>query len=520
MFLILYITYHKNVKNTIFLINYRKRFSYNAHNGERRADSPEYLKMIFIFGGIVMKASGQVMTKKVTDLTKGNITKHILRFYWPLLLTSMLQQLYNFVDTLIVGRGINDNALASVGNMGSLFFLIVGFSLGLANGFGILIAQSFGAGKKEQLRYRLAATIQVAAMLTLVLTAVSVLFLPFALRLLRTDEVLMADCLRYGYIVFGGLAASIAYNVSAAVLRSLGDSRTPLFAIVVSSIVNLGLDCLFIFGFGTGVEGAAIATVVSQLVSAAVCIKRLSTIELVHLSREDFKNDRGVFLELLKNGLPMAFMNSITAVGCMVIQYFINGQGVDYTTAYTACGKYINLFMNPACAAGGAMSAFSSQNYGAGEKERIRKGLRVCLSIAFISYLILGSLMIFAPEMLARIMLKGSIPISLACEYLPISGAALIGVNCLFVYRSGVQGMGETVMPMWSGVLEMIMRIAFVSILMGTLGFKAVAIAEASAWISALFLNMFAFYHRIGMEESAVGYRKHRLLPRRRASYM
>ena len=467
-----------------------------------------------------MKGSGQVMQKKVTDLTKGNITKHILRFYWPLLLTSMLQQLYNFVDTLIVGRGINDNALASVGNMGSLFFLIVGFSLGLANGFGILIAQSFGAGKKEQLRHRLAATIQVAAVLAIVLTTISVSFLPLALRLLRTDEVLMADCLRYGYIVFGGLAASIAYNVSAAVLRSLGDSRTPLFAILISSVVNLGLDCLFIFGFGTGVEGAAIATVVSQLVSAAVCIWRLSTIELVHLSRADFKNDKSVFIELLKNGLPMAFMNSITAVGCMVIQYFINGAGVDYTTAYTACGKYINLFMNPACAAGGAMSAFTSQNYGAGEKERIRKGLRVCLGIAFISYLMLGSLMVFAPEMLARIMLKGSFPIKLACEYLPISGVTIIAVNCLFVYRSAVQGMGDTVMPMWSGVLEMVMRIALVSLLMGTLGFSAVAIAESSAWISALFLNIFAFYRRMGMEHSTVKYRRRSFIRGRRASYM
>ena len=166
------------------------------------------------------------------------------------------------------------------------------------------------------------------------------------------------------------------------------------------------------------------------------------------------------------------------------------------------------------------MSAFTSQNYGAGEKDRIRKGLRVCLSIAFISYLMLGSLMVFAPEMLARIMLKGSFPIKLACEYLPISGVTIIAVNCLFVYRSAVQGMGDTVMPMWSGVLEMVMRIALVSLLMGTLGFSAVAIAESSAWISALLLNIFAFYRRMGMEHSTVKYRRRSFIRGRRASYM
>ncbi|MCR5544142.1 MAG: MATE family efflux transporter [Eubacterium sp.] len=435
----------------------------------------------------------QVTEKKVVDFTKGNPTRHILSFFVPLLLTSMLQQVYNFVDVLIVGKGLGDNALASVGNMGSIFFLIVGFSVGLANGFGVLIAQSFGAKKYDELRHRIAATLQLAVGITALLTFVSLTFLDEILILMQTNEALMANCLKYGYIIYGGLVASISFNVSAAVLRALGDSRTPLKAIVISSIVNLVLDCLFIFVIHMGVSGAAFATVLSQLVSAHICIRQLRKIDIIALKASDFKNGKDVYLTLVKNGLPMAFMNSITAIGCMVVQYFVNGYGVSYTTAYTACSKYINLFINPACTAGNTMSAFTSQNYGAKEYGRIKYGLKVCLMIAFVSYVVLGMLLVFMPEFLAGILIDGEEAIRLACEFLPLCGMAMIVVDCLFVFRSGVQGMGKPVLPMWSGVVEMVLRIVIISCLMGSIGFRAAALAEISAWCGALLINIYAF---------------------------
>ena len=430
---------------------------------------------------------------KVTDFTKGSPAKHIMAFYWPLIMTSMLQQVYNFVDMMIVGKGLGDYALASVGNMSSLYFLIVGFSFGLANGFGVLIAQSFGAKKMDELRHRLAGTIQLGVLIAIILTAFSVTFLPHALRLLRTDELLMNNCLKYGYIIFGGLTASICYNVSAAVLRALGDSRTPLKAIIVSSMVNLSLDSFLIFVIHTGVEGAAIATIVSQIISTIICIRRLSQISFIRLRRSDFVNERKVYFDLFGNGLPMAFMNSITAIGVMVVQYFINGHGVDYTTAYSACSKYLNLFMNPASTAGNAMSAYTSQNYGARQYDRIKQGLKVCLTISFAAYVLLGSLMIFMPEMLVRILINGDESVRLACQYLPICGISIITVDCLFVIRSGVQGMGDPVLPMWSGVLEMVLRIAVISIFMDKIGFRAAAFAEVAAWTGALLMNIYAF---------------------------
>ncbi len=431
--------------------------------------------------------------KREIDFTEGNSLKLILAFYWPLLLTSTLQQFYNFADTWIVGKGLGDNALAAVGNMGSLFFLIVGFSFGLASGFSVLIAQSYGAKNEEELKHRYAAVIELGIIMAVVMTLFSVTFLPYALRILRTDEMIIGDSLKYGYIVFGGLSAGICYNISGSILRAFGDSKTPLRAIIISSILNLAMDSMFIFVLHTGVEGAAIATLCSQVISSVICVRRLLKIDMLKLEKRHFVNDRKTFSELLGNGLPMAFMNSITAVGCMVVQYFVNGYGVVYTAAYAACTKFLNLAMNPAATAGNAMAAYSSQNYGAKKYGRIREGLYVCLGIALVSYVLLGAPMVFVPGTLAKILLSGEEQIALVCKFLPRTGIFIIALNVLFAVRSAVQGMGKPMLPMLSGVFEMILRIVVISFLIGKIGFTATAYAEIAAWTGALIVNVYAF---------------------------
>jgi len=440
------------------------------------------------------KVNEKVVKRKEIDFTKGSPTKLIMAFYWPLLLTSMLQQLYNFADTWIVGQGLGDDAVAAVGNMGSLFFLIVGFSFGIANGFGIMISQSYGAGNIEELKHRLAGIIKLGSVIAVLLSIVSVIYLEDILVLLRTDEKIMADSLKYGYIVFGGLATGICYNISGAILRALGDSRTPLKAIIVSSVVNVTLNCVFIFGFKMGVEGVAIATICAQLISAFVCIKRLSKIPEVRLEKRHFTNGAGLYFVLLKNGIPMALMNSITAIGCMVVQYFVNGYGVVYTAAYAACSKYVNLFINPASTAGNAMSAYTGQNFGAKEYRRIKEGLFACLKIAFVSYILLGGLCVVAPRWLAGIILSGSEQIDLVEIFLPRCGIMMIFVNALFVFRSAVQGMGKPMLPMISGIAEMVIRIFIIWRFSDIMGFKATAYAEIGAWVGAFLINAFAFY--------------------------
>lgn len=443
--------------------------------------------------------------KQTYDLTQGKVTPLILRFYIPMFFTNLLQQLYSIADTIIVGKGLGDNALAAVGNMSSLTFLIIGFSLGMANGFTVLTAQSYGAGDYARMRKTIASSIQLAAGIGAILTVLSVFYLRDVLVAMQTSELILADSLCYGYIIFGGLAANIAYNLCACILRALGDSRTPFFAIITSTIVNVVFNCVFIFGLHMGVEGAAIATIFSQLMSAGICLLKLRRIDIIRLSAEDFRFDGSMMLALLKNGIPMACMNSITAIGCMVVQYFVNGMGVAYTSAYSACSRYINLFMQPACTAGFTMSSFTSQNYGAGKFSRIREGLHVCLTIALISYVLLGAVMVFFPRQLASLMLTGEESISLTMQYLSICGITLCGVDFLFVFRSGVQGMGKPFIPMCSGIIEMVMRIAVIVLMVPEVGFRATAYAETVAWFGALGLNFIAFQYllsrRLRMEK-------------------
>lgn len=432
------------------------------------------------------------------DLTYGKVSTLILKFFFPMLFTNMLQQVYTVADTAIVGKGLGDNALAAVGNMSSLTFFIIGFSMGLANGFSVLIAQNYGAKKYEALRKTIASSVKLSFIITLLLTAASMIFLRPILVMLQTDSAIINDSLTYGYIIFGGLITTIAYNLCACVLRALGDSKTPFIAIIISTVINIVLNCFFIFIMKTGVEGVAIATIFSQIISALICYLRLRKIDIIRLTSNDFKTDFAVYLELFKNGIPMALMNSITAIGCMVVQYFVNGLGVAHTSAYSVCSRYINLFMQPACTAGFTMSSFTSQNYGAMKYSRIKEGLHVCLSIALIAYLLLGSVMFFFPETLARLMLNGEKPVELAVQFLPICGIMLFGVDFLFIFRSGVQGMGHPFIPMISGISEMVMRIAVIILFIPSMGFRATAYAEVIAWLSALILNFAAFQIYLG----------------------
>ncbi len=438
--------------------------------------------------------------EQTQDLTQGKVLPQILRFYFPMFFTNMLQQVYNIADTAIVGKGLGDDQLAAVGNMASLCFLIVGFSVGLANGFCVPIAHNFGAKDYGELRRSTASAVKLSLILTVILTVLSIVFLDDILILLQTSPRIMQDSLTYGYIIFGGLITTISYNLCAGILRSLGDSTTPFIAIIISTLTNIALNCLFIFGCKTGVEGVAIATIIAQILSTLICLHKLSRIHILKLSRSDFSVDFHLYGKLLKNGVPMALMNSITAVGCMVVQYFVNGLGVAYTTAYSVCSRYVNMFIQPSCTAGYVMSSFTGQNHGANRFDRIQKGLRVCVGIAVVNYILLGTVLILFPEFLAGLMVNGSRPIELISEFLLPCGVMMLFINLLFVYRSGVQGLGKPLIPMLSGIMEMVMRISVIFFGLNYFGFVTTAYADIAAWIGALAMNMTAYYvfvHRL-----------------------
>ena len=430
---------------------------------------------------------------KTNDLTEGKVSRVLLGFFFPMLFTNLLQQLYTFADTAIVGKGLGDNSLAAVGNMSALTLLIIGFAQGITNGFSVIVAQNFGSKDMSALRKSIAVSIKLSIILSVILTAISMIFLKSVLIAMKTDEIIIGESLIYGYIIFGGLTVTMAYNLFSCILRALGDSKTPFIAIMISSVINIILDCLFIFVLKTGVGGAAVATVIAQIFSVVICIIRLRKTDSIQLTREDFKKDFSLYLELLKNGIPMACMNSVTAVGCMIVQSYVNALGVIYTSAYSACNKYINLFMLPSVTASFSVSAFTSQNYGAKKYDRITSGVRVGLMIGLVSYLVLGMIMVFFPQALAKILLNGQQPIELAVRFLRISGSLFFTLNFLFVYRSTVQGMGKPLVPMFSGLLEMALRILVIVVCVPRIGFEATAYAEVVAWIGALVLNYVAY---------------------------
>ena len=431
------------------------------------------------------------------DLTQGRVSTRLLGFFFPMLLTNTLQQAYTFVDTVIVGKGLGDQALGAVGNLSSLVLLITGFLMGITNGFAVNIAHSFGAGNEPLLRRHIAHSVRLCAAVTAALTVLSLLILRPLLHSMQTSPALMRDGLIYGYIFFGGLVVNAADNLCACILRALGDSRTPFKAIIISSIVNIALDCVLIFGFRTGVEGAALATVFAQAVSVLICLDKLRRHPLLRITRADFSRDPQMDRELLQNGIPAAFANSIIAVGCMVVQGYVNALGPAYTAAYSACSKYLNLMMLPSLTAGFALSAFVSQNQGAGETGRIRQGVRVGVMIAVVSWLSIGSIMLLLPRQLAGVMLNERETITLAADFLCICGCTSLLMNLLFIFRNAVQGMGHPLVPMCSGIVEMVLRIPAIMVMVGSVGFRATAYAESIAWVGALALNALAYFFYI-----------------------
>ena len=279
------------------------------------------------------------------------------------------------------------------------------------------------------------------------------------------------------------------YNCLSAILGSLGDSRTPLIAVIIASIINVVLDIAFIMGLGMGVEGAAIATLIAQVLSGVFCFIKLRKIPYIYLKKEDWRLDFSLIWSQFRIGVPVAFMNSVTAVGCLVLQYFVNQFGVNYTAAYTACSKVAQFMTYPGTAVGAAMSVFAGQNLGAGEIGRIKEGIKCSTQITLVITAFTSAFLIFAPRAMAAIVLSDPMIIELSVDFLRISGTMGWSISMLFVVRNALQGMGFTVVPMISGFLELAARVIAILALASSLGFAAVAIAETSAWFSAFVLN-------------------------------
>ena len=430
------------------------------------------------------------------DMTQGTPWKLILGFFFPLLLGNCFQQIYNLVDTIIVGKGIGDQALAAVGSTGSLHFFIFGFVIGVTNGASIPIAQAYGAKDPARLKKVVAQSALTCLSIGLLFSILSVVFTVPLLKLLKTPSDIFPEARLYMQIFCAGLFVTTMYNFASCVLRAIGDSRTPLWSIVISSLTNVVLDILFVVVWHWGVAGAAIATVLAQILSVVFCLLRLHKTESVIPGRVDWKPDFKAILGLIRLGLPVGFMNSVTACGGMLLQYFVNGMGSIYTAAYAVCQRFFAFFEQPGMAIGLAVSTYVGQNFGARNLKRIQTGIVSACVMTLIMGLALGSLEWFFPDTLAGLMLSDRATIRLCRQLLPYGGMLLWILNFLFVYRYACLAMSYTTVPMISGILELVCRVSFCLLLAKRMGFPGITIAEMSAWVGAsLFLN--AYYHLV-----------------------
>ncbi len=431
------------------------------------------------------------------DLTQGSPMKLVLGFSLPLLGGFLFQQLYSFIDTAIVGRFLGYDALAAVGSTGSLNFLINGFCMGLCSGFAIPIAQAKGAQDDTELRRFIMHSTYLCAAISILMALVTGFGSPLLLKLMNTQPELLPMAVAYIQPVFFAIPATVLYNMTAGIMRSLGDSRTPMIAIVIAAILNIVLDLLFILGFHMGVAGAAWATVVSQLASGLWCLLVLvRKFPVLRMNPED-KRIRPPFLRRLLNmGLPFGLQYSITAIGSVTVTIAVNGLGTVAVAAVTAAGKLSMLFCIVFDALASAMATFAGQNVGAKKLDRINKGLLsasivgcIYCVVAFLVILFFGkdmvSLFVDAddPAIITEVLDKAHL-------FLIVNSALYIPLLFVNIVRFTIQGVGFTTVAMTAGVMELIGRAFVAIVLVPFFGYGAAVWANPAAWLLA---NAFLF---------------------------
>lgn len=438
------------------------------------------------------------MTK---TLTQGKPFLLILQFSLPLIAGNIFQQLYSMADTLIVGRTIGVNALAAVGCTGGINFLILGFIGGLTTGLSIITAQKFGSDDTAGVRRSFAVSILISTVFTIIMTIVSVLITTPLLRLLQTPAEIIADADIYLRIVFFGIPAIVLFNLLSNVIRALGDSRTPLYFLILTCVVNVILDYAFILIFHMGVAGAAVATVLAQLLSGILCIIFImEKMPLLHIRREDFHIDRQNIHIHLITALPMAFQMSIIAIGSLILQFALNRLGPVSVAAYTAAQKIETIATMPMNSFGTAMATYSAQNYGAGRIDRIRKGVAQCILLSGSISIILGAVNILVGRQLTALFVSSreTEVIRLSHTYLTITGCCYLILALLFIYRFTLQGLGKSLVPTIAGAMELIMRAFSALILTQHFRYIGASLSNPLAWAGACIPLGIAYYIAIG----------------------
>lgn len=441
--------------------------------------------------------------EQTTSMTSGKPLSLILHLGLPLLAGNILQQLYNFVDTVVVGRGIGTAALAAVGLTGAIHFLVLGFISGMAQGVSILVSQFFGADDPDNLRKSVTMSAFVNYGTGIVITLLSMWKAQWILEIMKTPADILPLSLEYLQIIFGGILISLFYNFLSGILRAFGDARNPLIAMIIAFFVNTILDIWFVVGLHMGVSGAAWATVIAQAVSAIYCFACCKKISVLHLQKADWLWNGAMVWKSFVLSLPVAIMNAITAVGVMFLQAAINTFGSDYIAGYSTASKIIVLTEQTSSTFGFATGTFVGQNMGAHQYERIKTGVRSIQKAVAGMNIATCVVLVLLGKPLLMLMLSADEPhvIDIAYQCTVFQSVFLIALGMLWIFRCALQSMSDTFYPMLSGVLEFVTRVTCISILPGLFGFYGVLMSEVAAWMAAAIMLGIVYVWRVRHEQ-------------------
>lgn len=430
------------------------------------------------------------------NMTVGNEGKNILFFALPIFAGNLFQQVYNLVDTVVVGKFVGTQALAAVGSTGTINFMILGFMMGLMAGITVLTSQRFGAGDMPAMRKTVFSAGVIALVSTVILTAASLLGMRGLLTLINTPDDIFDDAYTYIMIICAGILVQAMYNLFACILRALGNSRVPLYFLLLSAFLNVVLDLFLVIVVQMGVAGAAYATVFSQGVSAVLClIYIIKKVPVLHLTRDDCVLDATLIKNQLMVGLPMGFQYSITSIGTTMVQSALNTLGSTYVAAFTAASKCEQMVSQAFVALGSALATFSAQNVGAGRYDRVHKGFMMTSFYGVIYALVSGAALFFFGGLTTYLFVSGDPGevMPLVEMYMKCAGVFFIPLMVVNVYRNGIQGMGYGLLPMTAGIAELVGRGVVAVISTHYHSYFGVCLASPAAWILAggLLLGMY-----------------------------
>ena len=431
-------------------------------------------------------------------MTSGRPLPLILNFSVPLLLGNMLQQSYSIVDAAIVGQCLGINALASVGASGSVIFLILGFCNGCCGGFAIPVAQKFGARDYRSMRRLVAMSFKVSGIMAVLVAAVTCVLCPYILHWMQTPEVIFSDANAYLFVTFLGIPATLFYNLLSSVIRALGDSKTPSWFLLFSTVLNIVLDLVCILVLGWGVAGAAIATVVAQAVSAVLCyVYMKKKFAILHMQQGDNRWHAGLARTLLSVGVPMGLQYSITAIGSIMLQSSNNALGENYISAFTAAMRIKMFCMCPLDSLGMAMATYCGQNFGAGHPHRIWAGIKDASKLMLLYSAFMAVVLWSGAHIFARLFISSheQVVIGYTARFLHVSVSFFVALGVLSILRYSIQGAGYTKLAMGSGVSEMIARVAVSVLAVPVWGYWAICFGDPIAWCCACLFLVPAFFY-------------------------